>query len=230
MYPRTLLVLFTVTVYKMYCGSYKFSNLLGGVYSGGALQLSGNGLLSAVGNRLNYCDLTNSNSICLPCESRRNLQHVLTHPTHNVLALLIDEAGHCSVVNLRTGLVLEQIQFKAYSTVPTYNNKRGNKTLRKDTVNAVSCAVYSPDGKYFAVAIARKVQIWTSPSLDGSWNLSVHRELSGHLEAVSSIDWSTDGCHIITCSSDTTARLYHTTERDVPPIVFVDHRYVSAIN
>eukprot|EP00922_Rhytidocystis_sp_ex-Travisia-forbesii_P037766 GHVS01056260.1.p1 GENE.GHVS01056260.1~~GHVS01056260.1.p1 ORF type:complete len:1080 (-),score=196.64 GHVS01056260.1:428-3667(-) len=210
--------------------SYKFSNLLGSVYQGGPLCFAGGGgggdsLLSGSGNRVGWCELRDNRSVCLPTETKRNVQHILLHPLRHTLALLIDLGGSCSIVNLRTGIVLQRIQFKAFSTVPTYHKKRGNRNFAADNVNAVAAVAASPDGKVFAVAVQKKVQLWSWPS-DDHWDLQQLAVLTGHLEKIESLDFSPNSRYIISASRDATARL-NAAGTFIPgftPVVLADHR------
>eukprot|EP00922_Rhytidocystis_sp_ex-Travisia-forbesii_P064443 GHVS01095763.1.p1 GENE.GHVS01095763.1~~GHVS01095763.1.p1 ORF type:complete len:1115 (+),score=197.80 GHVS01095763.1:42-3347(+) len=209
----------------MYGSSYKFSNLLGSVYHGGPILFSGDALLSGSGNRLSWCDLKDSRNVCLPLEAKRNIEHILINPTKPTLALVIDEGGSCSITNLRSGVVLERLQLKSFSTVPTFHNKRGNKNFKADNVNAVAAVASSPDGNVFAVAIQKKIQIWKWP-VDDQWHLQQLVVLSGHLEKVESLDFSPNGRYLLSGSRDATARV-HSAGAFIPgftPVVLADHR------
>merc|ERR1711977_396191 len=80
---------------------FKFSNLLGTVYSQGNLLFSPDGtcLLSPVGNRVTVFDLVNNKSHTLPFAHRKNIARLALNPKGNLL-LSIDEDGRAILTNL----------------------------------------------------------------------------------------------------------------------------------
>lgn len=73
-------------------------------------------------------------------------------------------------MHFRKGTVLHHISFK----------------------HPVAAACFSPDGKYIAVSIGQKIQVWVTPSVITREfaPFELHREYTGHHDEVVSIGWS----------------------------------------
>ncbi|RQM08630.1 hypothetical protein DH86_00000342, partial [Scytalidium sp. 3C] len=122
---------------------FKFSNLLGTVYSQGNLLFSPDGscLFSPVGNRVTVFDLVNNKSHTLPFAHRKNIARIGLTPRGNLL-LSIDEDGRAVLTNVLRRIALHRFSFKS----------------------PVSALAFSPSGQYFAVGIGRKIEVWHTPS------------------------------------------------------------------
>ena len=79
---------------------YQFSNLLGAPYRGGSLVMTGNRLLTPVGNRVTEVDLTMSSSKTLPFENLTQVRSLAVSPDGGTL-ISFDEDGRALLVNLR---------------------------------------------------------------------------------------------------------------------------------
>ncbi|KAI9599231.1 WD repeat protein [Syncephalis fuscata] len=168
--------------------NYKFANLCGTVYREGNLVFTKDGstLLSPVGNRVSVFDLVNNQSYTLPCETKQNIAHIALSPS-DALLLAIDQSGRAILVNFQRRVLLSEFNFKS----PVRNLQ------------------FSPDGKYFAVTIGKQIQVWRSPGLNPEFAPFVHyRTFPGHLDDVTSIQWSPDSRFFVSGSKDMTCRLY----------------------
>ena len=79
---------------------YRFSNLLGAPYRGGNLCMSGNTLLTSVGNRVNEVDLQLSSSTTLPSENLTEIRCMAVSPS-GLHMISFDVDGRAILVNLR---------------------------------------------------------------------------------------------------------------------------------
>lgn len=106
--------------------AFRFQNLCGTVYRQGDIAFTpdGNTVLSPVGNRVTLFDLVGSRSRTLDFECRKNIERLALSPDGRTL-LAIDEDGRAVLVNVRKGIVLHHVNFKA----------------------PVRAASFSPDGK-----------------------------------------------------------------------------------
>ncbi|KAJ3615729.1 hypothetical protein Zmor_012346, partial [Zophobas morio] len=182
-----------------------FLNLCGTVYKGGNLLFTsdGNQVISPVGNRLSIFDLVNNKVVTLPCENNKDIYRIALSPNGSLL-ISIDLDGRALLVNYCKGVVLSDFNFK----------------------NKVSDIKFSPDGRFFAVAIGKQLQVWRSPSLCKEFApFILHRKYTGHHDALTSVNWSGDSKLLITGSKDMTARIYtaHPVE-DFTPITLTGHR------
>lgn len=190
--------------------SYSFSNLCGAPYEGGNVSFTpdGSSLASPCGNRVSIFDLQHTKVVTLPFEARQNIKHLI-FATGTPLLLTIDETGRCLLINFVKGVILNRIHFKG----------------------VVSDAKFSPCGKYFAVAIDRKLKIWDTPTAITGWQLSLRREIRQHLDQIVHIDWSINSNFIVTASRDLTVKIFSRDPIDgFTPTTFVDHRYVLSID
>ncbi|KAK3707359.1 U3 snoRNP protein [Vermiconidia calcicola] len=194
---------------------FKFSNLLGTVYRKGNLVYTSDGtcLLSPVGNRVTVFDLVNNKSHTLPFSHRTNIARIALHPRGQLL-LTVDEQGHAILSHFQRRVVLYHFSLKS----------------------AVTALVFSPCGRYFAVAIGRKIEVWKTPSTPGSSEgdergglefapFIRYRQYAGHHDAVQSIEWSSDSRFFLSASKDLTARIWSLDpEEGFTPTTLAGHR------
>jgi periodic tryptophan protein 2 len=197
--------------------SSQFSNLLGTVYRKGNLVYTSDGttLLSPVGNRVTVFDLLNNKSHTLPFAHRTNIARIALHPRGQLL-LSVDEQGHAILSHFQRKVVLYHFSLKG----------------------AVTALVFSPCGRYFAVALGRKIEVWRTPSAPGSTDdkdddagtlefapFVRHRQYVGHHDTVQSIEWSSDSRFFLSASKDLTARIWSLDpEPGFTPTVLAGHR------
>ncbi|KAI5852995.1 WD40-repeat-containing domain protein [Morchella snyderi] len=169
---------------------FHFANLLGTVYCRGNLAFTpdGNSLLSPVGNRVSCFDLVNNKSFTFSFEHRHNIARLALSP-QGTLLLTVDEDGKAILTNFIRRTTLHYFNFKS----------------------KVTDLKFSPDGKHFAVAVGRKIQVWRTPNVDEEREFAPfikHREYVGHYDVVSSITWSSDSRFLLTASKDLTAKVF----------------------
>ncbi|KAL8700042.1 MAG: hypothetical protein Q9201_005665 [Fulgogasparrea decipioides] len=174
---------------------FKFSSLLGTVYSKGNLTFTpdSNSLLSPVGNRVSVFNLAKNSSYTLPFSHRRNISHLALAPDGSIL-LSVDEDGRAILSHLSQRLALYHFSFKA----------------------PVSALAFSPSGRYFAVGVGRLVEIWHAPSTPGpesdegleSAPFVRQRVHAGHHDTVEGLEWSSDSRFLLSASKDLTARMW----------------------
>lgn len=168
--------------------SYRFSNLCGTVFKSGNLCFHPDGttLFSPVGNRVTAFQLAAHTSSTLDFETRSDVDCVSVSPDGRLL-LVIDIDGYAVAVNLARGVVVHRFNFKA----------------------RVRSCVFSPDGRFFAVGVGRKLQAWRTPMLDREFAPFVlHRVYTGHYDDITSVAWSPNSAYLVTGSKDLTARIY----------------------
>lgn len=70
---------------------------------------------------------------------------------------------------------------------------------------------FSPDGRYFAVAAGRKVEVWRTPEMTDVREFAPfvkYREYTGHYDDINHITWSGDGRFFLASSKDMTAKVF----------------------
>ncbi|AFZ81391.1 WD domain, G-beta repeat family protein [Theileria equi strain WA] len=204
---------------------YSLGNVCGAPYTGGRISFSpdGGSLLAPVGNRVTIYDLQTNKSTTLSSETRSDLVSIVCHPT-KPLANLIDEDGYCYVLNLLRDKILHRLNLNDATSISA-RSIDGPVGRLNDPKHIIGHASFSPDTNYFAVAIANKLMIWTSPQEELCWKMKLHRKLTGHMDKINHLDWSSDSKFIITSSKDMTVRLWSVDP--IPgfvPSSFVDHR------
>lgn len=205
--------------------SYTLAHICGAPYTGGRIRFSPDGgcIIAPVGNRVTVYDLQTSKSTTFSSQTRSDIAIVSYHPTLP-LAILIDVNGYGYILNLLRDRILHRLQFKSSSTVPT-EKKQASHLPQNESQRLVLDAAFSPDAKFFAVAIGSKLCIWRAPNEGIAWRMTLHRELVGHMDTITCLDWSTDSRFLITASNDLTVRLWSVDPIDgFVPCAFVDHR------
>ncbi|KAH8654050.1 periodic tryptophan protein-like protein 2 [Tricladium varicosporioides] len=191
---------------------FKFSNLLGTVYSQGNLLFSPDGtcLFSPVGNRVTVFDLVNNKSHTLPFAHRKNIARIGLTPRGNLL-LSIDEDGKAILTNVPRRIVLHHFSFKG-------------------PVTALS---FSPSGRYFAAGVKRHIEVWHTPStpdqnVDGELEFAPfirHRVYTGHYDTIQCLEWSQDSRFFLSAAKDLTARVWSLDpEEGFVPTTLAGHR------
>ncbi|KAL3234593.1 Periodic tryptophan protein 2 [Nakaseomyces bracarensis] len=187
---------------------FKFSNLLGTVYRQGNILFSQDGkqLLSPVGNRISVFDLANNESFTFAYEHRKNIA-TFDLNKQGTLLLSVDTDGRAILVNFRTRNVLHHFNFK-------------------DKCYSVK---FSPDGKYFALAVGRFLQIWRTPDVTQDRQFAPfvrYRVHAGHFQDITSFTWSHDSRFLITTSKDLTSRVWsiNSEEKEMVATTLAGHR------
>ncbi|KAK2198430.1 bifunctional WD40 repeat/WD40-YVTN repeat-like-containing domain superfamily/Periodic tryptophan protein 2/WD40 repeat [Babesia duncani] len=205
--------------------TYFLSNICGAPYTGGKIAFSTDGtcILAPVGNRVSIYDLQTNKSVTLSSETRSDIAIVACHPVKPI-AILIDVNGYGYVLNLLRDTILHRLQFKSSSTLAVGSKKMSFAPLT-ESQRLVVGAAFSPDGEFFAICMGQKLLIWKAPNEDLCWRMTLHRELTGHMDTISSVEWSEDSRFILTASKDLTVRLWSIDPIDgFTPCAFVDHR------
>ncbi|KAJ1930134.1 U3 snoRNP protein, partial [Linderina macrospora] len=185
---------------------FKFSNLCGTVYHKGNLVFTpdGNSVLSPVGNRVTLFDLVNNKTETLPFENKRDIRRLALSPNGHLL-LSVDDLGNTLLVNFRRRTVLHHFNFK-------------------DKVRDIQ---FSPDGKYFAVGLGRKIEVWRSPGYTREFApFELHRRYGGHYDDITQISWSPDSRFFLTSSKDMATKIYSVDPIEgFTPTTLTGHRY-----
>lgn len=187
------------------------------MYRKGNLVYTSDGtcLLSPVGNRVTVFDLIHNKSHTLPFAHRTNVARIALHPRGQLL-LTVDEQGHAILTHFQRRVVLYHFSLKGQ----------------------VSSLVFSPCGRYFAVALGRKIEVWKTPSTPGSPESADndggglefapfvrYRQYVGHHDEVQNIEWSSDSRFFLSASKDLTARIWSLDpEQGFTPTVLAGHR------
>lgn len=187
---------------------FRFSNLLGTVYRQGNILFSEDGtqLISPVGNRVSVFDLVHNKSFTFEYEHRKNISCVALNP-QGTLLLSVDEDGRAILVNFRAKTVLHHLNFK----------------------EKVRDLKFSPDGKLFALACGRFVQVWKTPEVAEDRQFAPfvrYRVHAGHFSDIISLTWSQDSRFLVSTSKDLTARIWSldSEEKDLASVTFAGHR------
>ena len=129
----------------------------------------------------------------------------------------IDEQGHAILSHFQRKVVLYHFSLKGQ----------------------VSALVFSPCGRYFAVAIGRKIEVWRTPSTPGSTEsideneggglefapFVRYRQYVGHHDTVQNLEWSSDSRFFLSAGKDLTARIWSLDpEEGFTPTVLAGHR------
>jgi periodic tryptophan protein 2 len=125
--------------------------------------------------------------------------------------LSVDDEGHAILTNVPRRIVLYYFSFRS-------------------PVTALSC---SPSGRYFAVGLQRKVEVWHVPSTpesstEGELEFAPfvrHHTHTGHFDDIRHIEWSSDSRFFLSSSKDLTARIWSlNSEEGFTPTILSGHR------
>jgi periodic tryptophan protein 2 len=169
--------------------SYRLKRVCGNVYGNGNLAFTpdGNSVVSPVGNRLSVFDLVQQSTYTLPFENRKDIACMAISNNGRFL-ITVDTEGHALFINLPRQVVLSRFNFKR-------------------TVLAIK---FSPDDTMFAITHGHGCQIWCTPSIVREFSpLKLNRNIAGHHDDTTTLDWSADSESIIMGSKDLSARIYY---------------------
>lgn len=128
----------------------------------------------------------NHTTTTLPFETRSDIRCLALSPNGSML-ITIDVDGYALLVNFTKRVVLSHFNFKG----------------------RVYCITFSPDGKFFAVGMHKKVEVWKSPELEKEFSpFRLHKTYIGHYDKVCSVQWTNDSKYFITGSLDGTSKVF----------------------
>ncbi|KAJ9090356.1 U3 snoRNP protein [Entomophthora muscae] len=175
---------------------FKFSNLCGTVFKQGNVLFTpdGNTLISPVGNRVTLFDLVQNRSMTLPVETSTNIVFMALSPNGSLL-FAADEEGQGFLVHIARKFILHRFNFQG----------------------RIRDLKFSPSGKLFAYALDKKVFLWRAPGAHRELTPFVKvRELIGHFDDVTTLNWSGDSKYIITGSKDMTCKVFSVANDEEP--------------
>lgn len=149
-------------------------------------------------------------SYTLPFAHRKNIARIGLTPQGNLL-LTIDEDGQAILTNIARRIAIYNFSFKSAPTALSF----------------------SPSGRYFAVGLGRKLEVWHVPSTpdahpDGELEFAPfvkHHTHTGHFDEVRHIEWSSDSRFFLSASKDLTARVWSLNQEEgFIPTVLSGHR------
>lgn len=132
-------------------------------------------------------------SYTLPFAHRKNIARLGLTPRGNLL-LTVDEDGHAILTNVPRRISIYHFSFKS-------------------KITALS---FSPSGRYFAVGLGRKLEVWhvpSTPDTNDGGELEFapfvkHHTHTQHFDDVQHIEWSSDSRFFLTAAKDLTARIW----------------------
>ena len=139
-------------------------------------------------------DYRHSNkSYTLPFAHRKNISTLGLTPRGNLL-LSVDEDGQAILTNVPRRIALYHFSFRA----------------------SVTALAFSPSGRYFAVGLGKKLEVWHVPSTpdahpEGEVEFAPfvrHHTHTGHFDDVRHIEWSSDSRFFLSASKDLTTRIW----------------------
>lgn len=149
-------------------------------------------------------------SYTLPFAHVSNIAHLGLNPRGNLL-LSVDENGQSVLTNLPRRVVLYYFSLSGRCTA----------------------LAFSPSGRYFAVGIGRKTEIWHVPSspesnADGGLEFAPfvrYHTFTGHFDSIQHIEWSGDSRFILTASKDLTTRIWNVAhQKGFKPTILSGHK------
>lgn len=146
----------------------------------------GNGILSPVDNRISHFDLVKHASMTYKAQNERNIAVLAVCPNETVL-IAVDEVGKALVLSYHKKTVLTSINFKG----------------------VVTCAKFSPDSKYMAIAIGNMLHIYYTPVLLREYApLKLAHKFSAAHDDILTMAWSPDSNFLALGGKDTSVRIY----------------------
>ncbi|CXI79367.1 periodic tryptophan protein 2, putative [Plasmodium berghei] len=188
--------------------NYNLSNICGSFYTGGKLAFSddGNSLFVPINNRINVYDLSSNTCNTLLSENRNDLRIIAIHPNMDI-CISIDKFGYGCVINLLKDKIIARILFKSKTGIITSFNYNNIFTPQEEQ-DFVNFSTFTNSGKYFLVAIGRRVIIWNTPCKHNKYRLVKYNDLCYHSLNIISIDISNDDEYFLTTSYDLTIRIH----------------------
>jgi len=146
----------------------------------------GNSLLSPIGNRINVIDLENHKTRVLTPQHRKNIRIIALSKDSRML-LSVDVEGRALFINMIRGVPLHRMNFRG----------------------KVRSAEFSPNDKYIAVSVGKRIDIWQTPAFFVEFApLARVKQLSGFGNDITCLSWAGDSDHLIAGSKDLTAKLF----------------------
>ena len=178
---------------------FRFTNLCGVAYSCGNVlftervssssidETADQVLLSPVGNKLTMFNLKNNVSRTLPFQNRSNIEKVVLSPNGKIL-ITVDIDGFALLINYSKLVIIAHFNFHG-------------------PVTALS---FTPDSKFFGVAVGKKLKIFESPNIAHKTYspLVLYKKYGNlHSDDITGIAWTSDSRFLLTWSSDLTLKL-----------------------
>lgn len=186
--------------------NFKFTNLCGVVYEQGNILFAdrGTSLISPVGHRITQFDLAASTSVTFAWEHQNKVACVALSP-NGVLVVSVDTQGKAIVASRLRRIVLHHFSFG-------------------EPVQRLS---FSPDGRWLAAVMGRRVEVWRAPSSERLefMPMELVRTIAGHREQTVGVEWSPCGRFLVTCSLDMSARILVLEGKERTPITLAAHRH-----
>ena len=154
--------------------------------------------------------LPRNKSHTFPFAHRKNISRIGLSPKGNLL-LSVDEDGQAILTNVPRRISIYHFSFRA----------------------AVTALAFSPSGRYFAVGLGRRTEVWhvpSTPDTNTSGELEFapfvrHHSHAGHFDEVRHIEWSSDSRFFLTASKDLTVRVWSlNAEEGFTPTVLSGHK------
>lgn len=182
------------------------SNILSSSSKGSNIVFTadGNTVLSPVGNRIQVLDLLEHSCKTLPVEARSNIRRIALSPIDDRLLIIVDVNSYAMLVNYHRGVILHRFKFK----------------------RPVRVMQFSPDGSKFAVSYGKHVQIWLTPGIRREFApMILHRNYTGLVGDVTTLDWSSDSSVLLAGGKDCQARVWTVdTVKDYEPWTLIGHK------
>lgn len=182
---------------------FRFAHLLGAPYRGGNVVFDQEYLISSVGNRLQSTDLRQGQCRTLPVECLQPIQLITLSPCQKII-LLFDIEDRLIVIHHDRETVLHHMKFQS----------------------SVACAMFSPDGRFVAIAVGSRLEVWKRPLTEKQIApMHMYRSYNPMTEAITCLDWASDSFGIAVGAKDMSTRIYTIDPVvDYKPAVLGGHR------
>ena len=174
---------------------YKFSGLMGKVYSNGRVIFTAEGstIVSIVGNKISVFDCLESKSKTLNIQHISDIKWIALSPDNSIL-LSIDMDNNLFISNFKKEVLISGMKIKGI---------------------AVNALQFSPNGKLFAVGVDTHIQLWKTPALHKQFAPFVlYRDIvEQHTEDVHHISWTNNSQFILSAARDNSVMI-HKVEQD----------------